>query len=366
MKLKPFTDTKRPFLIAGPCSAETEAQVLATAEGLKGQGINLFRAGIWKPRTRPDSFEGVGEQGLPWLQKVKAQTGLKVTTEVANAKHVEAALKHDVDVLWIGARTTVNPFSVQAIADALRGVDIPVLVKNPINPDLKLWIGAMERLQKVGIESIGAIHRGFSYHGESEYRNIPRWQIALDLKRLFPELTLMCDNSHICGRRDTLRAVAQLAMDLNYDGLMTEVHPTPDAAWSDAAQQITPQQFAALVDELVLRNLTTDDEVFTETIDGLRHQIDDLDDELFGLIAQRMALASKIGEYKRKHNISVYQPERWNYILERFLKKADSLTLSRSFISSLLKAIHQESIDKQEAIMNEIVEAKEDSTLNSH
>ncbi|RMD72542.1 MAG: 3-deoxy-7-phosphoheptulonate synthase, partial [Bacteroidetes bacterium] len=238
MQFQPvFEKSERPVLIAGPCSAETEEQVLTTAHALAAQGIDLFRSGIWKPRTRPDSFEGVGSKGLAWLRRVKEETGLRVTTEVANASHVYEALKYGVDVLWIGARTTVNPFSVQEIADALRGADIPVMVKNPINPDLKLWMGAIERLYKAGITRIAAIHRGFSYFGETRYRNVPRWQIPLELKRQFPDMQLICDNSHICGRRDMLLEVAQKALDLNFDGLMTEVHPCPDEAWSDPAQQ---------------------------------------------------------------------------------------------------------------------------------
>ena len=253
---------KRPIIIAGPCSAESEEQVLQAARGLAALGkVDLFRAGIWKPRTRPGEFEGVGAIGLPWLKKVKAETGLPVTTEVANTQHVFEALKAGVDVLWIGARTTVNPFSVQEVADALKGVDIPVLIKNPVNPDLKLWIGAIERVYNAGIRRIAAIQRGFSHHGESNYRNIPRWQIAIELKRLFPDLEIIVDNSHICGRRDTLLAVAQKGFDLNFDGLMTEVHPRPDEAWSDAAQQITPEVYGAeLYNKLKFRLATTDNQ----------------------------------------------------------------------------------------------------------
>lgn len=342
-----------PVLIAGPCSAETEQQVLETAHGLKDQGIDLFRAGIWKPRTRPGSFEGIGKPGLAWLKKVKEETGLKVTTEVAKADHVYEALKYGVDVLWLGARTTVNPFSVQEVADALDGMDIPVLIKNPINPDLSLWIGAIERIYNAGITRIGAIHRGFSYHGETKYRNIPRWQIAIELKRRFPNLQLICDNSHICGRRDLLAEVAQEAFDLNYDGLMTEVHPRPDEAWSDAAQQVTPQQYGQLIEGLVRRRPTTDDIEYQEHIDHLRRQIDDIDDDVLNLLARRMQMAEKIGEYKKRNNIAILQTSRWSEILERAVAKGRLKGLSEDFVTTLLRAVHQESIDRQEQVMNE-------------
>lgn len=343
---------KRPFIIAGPCSAETEGQVMATARELAQQNIDLFRAGIWKPRTRPGSFEGVGKEGLSWLKRVKEETGLKVTTEVAKADHVYEAMKHGVDVLWIGARTTVNPFSVQEVADAISGMDIPVLIKNPINPDLSLWIGAIERIYKAGVTKIGVIHRGFSFHGETKYRNVPRWQLAIDLKREFPDLMMICDNSHICGRRDLLQAVAQEAMDLNYDGIMTEVHPRPDEAWSDAAQQITPAVFKTLVDSLIIRQETTDDQNFLTHIDDLRQKIDELDDELLKLLGKRMGVAEQIGEYKKRNNISILQTSRWNDILDHTTAKAQKQGLSEAFINTYLRAIHQESIDRQEKVMN--------------
>lgn len=343
----------RPIIIAGPCSAETEAQVMQTAQQLAGQGIDLYRAGIWKPRTRPGAFEGVGTEGLQWLRRVKQETGLKVTTEVANTQHVFEALKHQIDVLWLGARTTVNPFSVQEVADALKGVDIPVLIKNPINPDFKLWVGAIERIYKAGITRIGVIHRGFSYHGETKYRNLPRWQLAIDLKREFPELPIICDNSHICGRRDLLQAVAQKALDLNFDGLMTEVHPDPDNAWSDAAQQITPGQYLEMRDRLVFRQPTTDDAEFLENLEHLRHEIDELDEELFNLLGQRMKLSERIGEYKQRNNIAILQATRWSEILERALIKGRMKGLSEEFVSVMLKAIHQESISHQEKVMHE-------------
>ncbi|MCB0637459.1 MAG: bifunctional 3-deoxy-7-phosphoheptulonate synthase/chorismate mutase type II [Lewinella sp.] len=353
MQFQPITEPlNRPFVIAGPCSAETEGQVMATAQALAKQNVDLFRAGIWKPRTRPGSFEGVGKEGLKWLKRVKEETGLKVTTEVAKAEHVYEALKYGVDVLWLGARTTVNPFSVQEVADAIDGMDIPVLIKNPINPDLSLWIGAIERIYKAGIRRIGVIHRGFSFHGETQYRNVPRWQLAIELKRKFPDLMMICDNSHICGRRDLLQEVAQNAMDLNYDGIMTEVHPRPDEAWSDAAQQITPDVFKELVDSLVLRDHTTDNAEFLHHIDDLRQQIDELDDDLLKLFGRRMALADQIGEYKKRNNIAILQTTRWNEILERTLAKSKVHNLSDDFMTTVLRAIHQESIDHQEAVMN--------------
>lgn len=354
MKINPIFETpiKRPILIAGPCSAETEEQVLQTAQELAAQNIDLFRAGIWKPRTRPNSFEGVGTIGLKWLKKVKEQTGLKVTTEVANREHVFEALKYGVDVLWLGARTTVNPFSVQEIADALEGVDIPVLVKNPINPDLNLWIGAIERLQKAGINKIGVIHRGFSAFGDSKFRNTPRWQIPIELMQRMPELTFICDNSHICGRRDILEEVAQKAMDLNFHGLMTEIHPTPDAAWSDAKQQITPYQYKELINNLVMREITTNNQLFLKNLDGLRQQIDVVDNELMALLGKRMQLAEDIGLYKKNNNISILQPSRWNEILQKAIVKGKEKGLSEEFVALFLKAIHEESINHQEAVMN--------------
>ncbi len=355
MEFQPVFETKkkRPVVIAGPCSAETEEQVLTTAKALAKQNIDLFRAGIWKPRTRPNSFEGVGTPGLAWLRRVKEETGLKVTTEVAKAQHVYETLKYGVDVLWLGARTTVNPFSVQEIADALEGVDIPVLIKNPINPDLKLWIGAIERIYKAGIRKIGVIHRGFSSFQDSKYRNTPRWQLPIELMRQFPDLTMICDNSHICGRRDILLETAQIAMDLNFAGLMTETHPDPDNAWSDAKQQITPATFSQMIDQLVLREPTSSDEDFLEHIEDLRHQIDYLDNELLDLLGKRMEIADKIGLYKKRNNISILQPSRWNEILKIAAEKGQSRGLSAEFIEKVLKAIHQESINHQEAVMNQ-------------
>lgn len=353
MQFKPIaTNLDRPFVIAGPCSAETEGQVMATARALAEQKVDLFRAGIWKPRTKPGSFEGVGKEGLSWLKRVKEETGLKVTTEVAKAAHVYEALKYGVDVLWLGARTTVNPFSVQEVADAIDGMDIPVLIKNPINPDLKLWEGAIERIYKAGVRKIGVIHRGFSFHGETKYRNIPRWQIAIELKRKYPDLMMICDNSHICGRRDLLQDVAQEAMDLNYDGIMTEVHPRPDEAWSDAKQQITPTVFKELVDSLVLRQESTDNIEYQANMTDLRHQIDEIDDELIRMIGQRMQVAEQIGEYKKRNNIAILQTNRWNEILGQMMAKASVHGLSEGFVTTFLRAVHQESIDRQEKVMN--------------
>ena len=353
MQFEPISPkSERPFVIAGPCSAETEGQVMATAKALAEQNIDLYRAGIWRPRTRPGSFEGVGKEGLGWLKRVKEETGLKVTTEVAKAEHVYEALKYGIDVLWIGARTTVYPFSVQEVADAVSGMDIPVLIKNPINPDLPLWMGAIERIYKAGIRKIGVIHRGFSFHGDTKFRNVPRWQIAIELKRNFPDLMMICDNSHICGRRDLLQEVAQEAMNLNYDGIMTEVHPRPDEAWSDAKQQITPDTFKNLVDSLVLREETTDDIEYLTHIDDLRQRIDELDDELLKLLGSRMQVAEKIGEYKKRNNIAILQTSRWNEILDQMMIKATTQGLSKDFVDTLLRAIHQESIDRQEQVMN--------------
>ena len=344
----------RPFLIAGPCSAETEEQVLATAYGLAGTGIDLFRAGVWKPRTRPGAFEGTGAQALPWLRRVKQETGLRTAIEVANGNQVYEALKHGVDVLWVGARSTVNPFSVQEIADALRGVDVPVLVKNPVNPDLDLWIGAIERIRNAGVTQTGAVHRGFSAYAKSKFRNAPYWEIPIELRRRMPDLPLICDNSHICGNREDLLEVAQQSLDLNYDGLMTEVHPSPDAAWSDAKQQITPFLYKELVNSLIVRRETTDNAEFLENIENLRHKIDEIDLELLNLLARRMRVAEDIGRYKQRNNISILQTTRWNEILEKGFAQGRARGLNDEFIEKFLSAIHQESIAHQQAVMNAV------------
>lgn len=344
---------KRPLIISGPCSAETEAQVLETAQRLAATGkVDLLRAGIWKPRTRPGSFEGIGTKGLPWMQQAKRLTGLPVTVEVATGKQVEDALHFDVDVLWIGARTTVNPFSVQEVADALRGVDVPVLIKNPINPDLELWIGAVERVAKAGIKQIGLIHRGFSAYGNTEYRNAPMWHLAIEMKRRNPGMMMINDPSHICGRRDILMDVAQKAIDLDFDGLIIESHIDPDNAWSDAKQQITPERLSEMLGEIVWRKEDSNSEEFHMALEKLRQQINHLDDELMQIIGQRMRIAEKIGEYKKNNNITILQTNRWNEILERAFKKGDKLGLSKEFITKYFDAVHMESINHQNKIMN--------------
>jgi chorismate mutase len=347
---KSFTFTKnrlRPFLIAGPCSAETEDQVMSTAQGLMNSNIDLFRSGIWKPRTRPGAFEGKGSAALPWLKRVKDEYGLRTTIEVATALQVEKALKFGIDVLWIGARSTANPFSVQEIADALKGVEVPVMVKNPTNPDLELWIGAIERVQAAGIKNIAAIHRGFSTYGKSIFRNEPYWEIPIELRRRMPDVPLFCDNSHICGNRIELKSVAQYALDLNYDGLMTETHCDPDHAWSDAQQQITPDEYAKLISELVFKRESSDDQNFLSHVASIRQQIDELDLAVLKLIAQRMELSEQIGLHKRHHNISILQLQRWNEILEKAKAFGRQQGLSERFIQHYLSAVHQESILRQ-------------------
>lgn len=344
---------KRPLIISGPCSAETEEQVLQTAGALKATGkVDMMRAGIWKPRTRPGTFEGVGTKGLSWLQSAKKQTGLPVTVEVATAKQVEDALHFDIDVLWIGARTTVNPFSVQEVADALRGVNIPVLIKNPINPDIELWLGAVERISKAGIEQIGLIHRGFSSYGNTEYRNAPMWHLAIEMKRRNPDLLFINDPSHICGRRDLLQKVIQKAVDLDYDGLIIESHIDPDNAWSDAAQQVTPLRLAEILDAIIWRRDDIASDEFQQTLEKLRQQINHLDDELLEILAQRIRISEKIGQYKKQNNITILQTTRWNEILQKSISKAEGLGLSREFIVQLFEAVHMESINHQNKIMN--------------
>ena len=345
---------KRPLIISGPCSAETEEQVIETAVRLHKTGkIDMLRAGIWKPRTRPGSFEGIGTKGLPWLQKAKQITGLPVTVEVATGKQVEDALHFDVDVLWIGARTTVNPFSVQEVADALRGVDIPVLIKNPINPDLELWTGAVERVAKAGIKQLGLIHRGFSSYGNSEYRNAPMWHLAIEMKLRNPGLMMINDPSHICGRRDILLDVAQKAIDLDYDGLMIESHIDPDHAWSDAKQQVTPERLAEMLSSIRWRKEDVASEEYHAALDKLRQQINHLDDELMQILGQRMKVAEKIGQYKKANNIAILQTNRWNSILERAFVQGEKLGLSKEFITKYFDAIHMESINHQNKIMND-------------
>ena len=345
--------SKRPLIISGPCSAETEEQVLQTAQRLAKPGkVDALRAGIWKPRTRPGSFEGIGTKGLPWLQQAKKLTGLPLAVEVATGKQVEDALHFDIDILWIGARTTVNPFSVQEVADALRGANVPVLIKNPINPDLELWTGAVERVAKAGIKNIGLIHRGFSSYGNTEYRNAPMWHLAIEMKRRNPGMMIINDPSHICGRRDILLDVAQKAIDLDFDGLMIESHIDPDNAWSDAKQQVTPERLAEMLNTIVWRKEDINSEAYHQALEKLRQQINHLDDELLQLLGQRMKIADKIGEFKKNNNITILQTNRWNDILERAYRKGDSLGLTREFITKYFDAVHMESINHQNRIMN--------------
>ena len=344
---------KRPLIISGPCSAETEEQVIETAVRLHKMGkVDILRAGIWKPRTRPGSFEGIGTKGLPWMQQAKKITGMPVTVEVATAKQVEDALHFDVDVLWIGARTTVNPFSVQEIADALRGVDVPVLIKNPINPDLELWIGAVERVAKAGIKQIGLIHRGFSSYGNTEYRNAPMWHLAIEMKRRNPDMMLINDPSHICGRRDILQEVAQKAIDLDYDGFIIESHIDPDKAWSDAKQQVTPERLAEMLGSLKWRKEDVASEEYHAALEKLRQQINHLDDELMQILGQRMKVAEKIGQYKKDNNITILQTNRWNEILQRAFDRGDKMGLSKEFVTKYFDAVHMESINHQNKILN--------------
>ncbi|HVZ95827.1 MAG TPA: chorismate mutase [Chitinophagaceae bacterium] len=345
---------KRPLIISGPCSAETEEQVIETAARLAKTGkVDILRAGIWKPRTKPGMFEGIGMKGLPWLAQAKKITGMPITVEVATAKHVEDALHFDVDLLWIGARTTVNPFSVQEVCDALRGTDVPVLIKNPINPDLELWSGGIERLQKAGVKQIGMIHRGFSNYGNTEYRNAPMWHLPIEMKRRFPDMLLICDPSHICGNRTMLQSTAQKSIDLDFNGLMIETHIDPDNAWSDAKQQITPERLSDMLDHLIWRSETTDEKEFQTALAKLREQINHIDDELMMLLGQRMKVADKIGKYKKDNNITILQTNRWNDILAKAFVRGEKLGLSKEFITKYLDAVHMESISHQNKIMNE-------------
>jgi chorismate mutase len=344
---------KTPLIISGPCSAETEEQVMATARGLATTGkVDIMRAGIWKPRTRPGSFEGIGTKGLPWLQQAKKETGIPVAVEVATAKQVEDALHFDVDVLWVGARTTVNPFSVQEIADALRGVNVPVLIKNPLNPDLELWVGGMERIAKAGIEDLGLIHRGFSSYGNTDFRNAPMWHLAIEMKRRFPNVPMINDPSHICGRRDILQSVAQQAIDLDFDGLIIESHIDPDNAWSDAKQQITPEVLKQMLESIRWRKENVQNEDFLSALEKLRQQINQLDDELLQVLSTRMKVAQKIGEYKKNNDITILQTNRWNEILDRAIAKGNNLGLSDEFVTKYMDAVHMESINQQNKIMN--------------
>lgn len=339
-----------PLVIAGPCSAETENQVLQIARELQDSKVSIFRAGIWKPRTRPGGFEGVGEIGLKWLQKAKAETGLLMAVEVATAAHVKLALEHDIDVLWIGARTTVNPFAVQEIADALQNTEKIVLVKNPVNPDLALWIGGVERLYHAGIKKLGVIHRGFSTYEKTKYRNNPEWQIAIDFQSKFPDIPLIIDPSHITGKRDMIFQVTQQALDFNYDGMIIETHCDPDNAWSDAAQQVTPERLKQIIFDLVIRKEDDADGDYLQQLSKLRVKIDDYDSKLLDVIGQRMKVAEDIGSLKKAKNVAVLQNKRWNEILERMVKEGSQRGLSEEFIVQFFKAIHQESIAHQEKV----------------
>ena len=343
------SNSERPVVIAGPCSAETEEQVMTTATELASKGCRIFRAGVWKPRTKPGGFEGNGETALPWMKQVKEETGMLVATEVATPEHVELALKYGVDVLWVGARTTANPFAMQALADSLKGVDVPVLVKNPVNPDLERWIGAMERINQAGVKRMGAIHRGFSSYDKKIYRNLPMWQIPIELHRRIPELPIFCDPSHIGGRRELVAPLCQQAMDLGFEGLIVESHCDPDKAWSDAKQQVTPDVLDYILSLLVVR----DETVTTEGITQLRHQIDELDNQLMELLAKRMRVCREIGQYKKEHNMTVLQAARYNEILEKRGAQGALCGMDADFVAKVFEGIHQESVRQQIEIINQ-------------
>lgn len=343
---------KRPLIIAGPCSAESEEQLLSTAKHLAATGkVDIFRAGVWKPRTKPGTFEGVGVVALPWLVKVREVTGLPVATEVANARHVESALEYDIDILWIGARTTANPFSMQEVAEALRGTEKMVFVKNPVNGDVELWCGAVERLRACGVKNLGLIHRGFSGYGAGNLRNAPMWHLALEMRRRMPELPIICDPSHICGCRQYIKDIAQQSADLNYDGLMIESHIDPDKAWSDAKQQLTPQSLAETLDSLKWRAGESDSQSYQTALLGLREQIDSLDNEIMQLLAERMNVAENIGRIKRDNGVRILQFARWEDIVGRALAHGTKLGLSEDFLRTVLDAIHVESINHQNKVM---------------
>ena len=347
--LLPGIDAKRPWVIAGPCSAETEEQVMTTAKQLHDRGIKMFRAGIWKPRTRPGAFEGIGSEGLKWLQRVQKEYGMYTATEVATAKHVSEAIKYGVDILWIGARTTVNPFAMQEIADALEGCDKPILIKNPVNPDLELWIGALERLYNAGIRKLGVIHRGFSSADKKIYRNLPQWHIPIEMRRRFPNLPIICDPSHIGGKRELIAPLAQQAMDLNYDGLIIESHCDPDCAWSDKEQQVTPDILDYILNMLVIREGETQT---TESLSELRKQIDELDDQLVELLSKRMRVSREIGTFKKEHNMQVLQASRYSEILDGRIKQAEKFGIDGDCMQKILEAIHEESVRQQITIIN--------------
>ncbi len=347
----PGLELERPWMIAGPCSAETEEQVLETAKQLSAAGYKIFRAGIWKPRTRPGAFEGVGTLGLPWLKRGKEETGMFVGTEVANAHHVFEAIKAGIDILWIGARTTANPFAVQEIADALKGVDLPVLVKNPVNPDLELWIGALERINQAGIKKLAAIHRGFSTYDKTKYRNHPQWQIPIELKRRIPNLPILCDPSHIGGKSELIYEISQEAMDLDFDGLIVESHRCPAKAWSDASQQVTPDELKAITDKIILRAPQIGGKPRV-TLDELRQEIDKLDDSVLEILQKRMEISEAIGIYKKENNITILQTRRYDEIMNNRKERGAKLGLSEDFLTALFEDIHEESVARQNKIMN--------------
>lgn len=351
LDLKPLNlpcDNEKLFVIAGPCSAETEEQVMTTARQLADKGCHMFRAGIWKPRTKPGGFEGNGEKALPWMQEVKKETGMLTATEVATPEHVELALKYGIDILWVGARTSANPFAMQALADSLKGVDVPVLVKNPVNPDLELWIGAMERINQAGVKRMAAIHRGFSSYDKKIYRNMPMWQIPIELRRRIPNLPIFCDPSHIGGRRELVAPLCQQAMDLGFNGLIVESHCNPDDAWSDAKQQVTPDVLDYILSLLVIRDETTT----TETITQLRHQIDELDNQLMDLLSKRMRVCREIGQYKKEHNMTVLQTARYNEILDKRGAQGVLCGMDAEFVKTIFEAVHEESVRQQMEIIN--------------
>ena len=351
LELQPLnlpSDNERPFVIAGPCSAESEEQVMNTATQLAMKGCHNFRAGVWKPRTKPGGFEGHGEKALPWMQRVKQETGMNVAIEVATPEHVELALKYGIDILWIGARTTANPFAMQALADALKGTDIPVFVKNPVNPDLELWIGAMERLNQAGVKRLGAIHRGFSSYEQKIYRNNPLWQVPIELRRRIPELPLISDPSHIGGRRELIAPLCQQAMDLGFDGLIVESHCDPDKAWSDAKQQVTPDVLDYILSLLVIR----DEHATTEGIHELRKQIDELDNQIMDILAKRMKVCREIGNYKKEHNMTVLQATRYNEILNKRGVQGTLSGMAPEFVAKVFESIHEESVRQQMEIIN--------------
>lgn len=343
------SDSERPFVIAGPCSAETEEQVMTTARQLAEKGCHMFRAGIWKPRTKPGGFEGNGEMALPWMQEVKKETGMLTATEVATPEHVELALKYGIDILWVGARTTANPFAVQALADSLKGIDVPVMVKNPVNPDLELWIGALERINGAGVKRLGAIHRGFSSYDKKIYRNLPMWQIPIELRRRIPGLPIVNDPSHIGGRRDLIAPLCQQAMDLGMDGLIVESHCNPDVAWSDSSQQVTPDVLDYILSILVIRQETQS----TENITMLRKQIDEIDNGLIDLLSKRMRISREIGQYKKEHGMTILQTARYSEILDKRGAQGALLGIAPDCIKSIFESIHEESVNQQMKIINE-------------